>query len=100
MRTATLTGVALAVLAAIRAILSEAGRLCMTCSICGQAASVHADFAGRLVEAGLPRTPGIVAPAMHCVTAIPYVCAAEPGLVTSLDLPPVAGRAALSLARR
>ncbi len=31
---------------------------------------------------------------MHCVNAVPYVCAAEPGLLTYLDLPLVAGRAA------
>jgi hypothetical protein len=51
------------------------------------------------VEAGLERNPGIVATAMHCVNAIPYVCAARPGLLTYLDLPPVAGRAAASLSR-
>lgn len=45
------------------------------------------------IEAGLARNPGIVATAMHCVNAVPYVCAAPPGLVTYLDLPPVAGRA-------
>jgi hypothetical protein len=48
------------------------------------------------IEAGLERNPGIVATAMHCVNAIPYVCAAEPGLLTYLDLPLVAGRAAQS----
>jgi hypothetical protein len=37
---------------------------------------------------------------MHCVNAIPYVCAAPPGLLTYLDLPPVAGRAAAGLHRR
>jgi hypothetical protein len=52
------------------------------------------------IEAGLRRNPGIVATAMHCVNAIPYVCDAAPGLVTYLDLPPVAGRAAPSLGRR
>jgi hypothetical protein len=46
------------------------------------------------IEAGLKRNPGIVATAMHCVNAIPYVCAAVPGVLTYLDLPPVAGRAA------
>jgi hypothetical protein len=46
------------------------------------------------VAEGLRRNPGIVATAMHCVNAIPYVCDAEPGLLTYLDLPPVAGRAA------
>jgi hypothetical protein len=49
------------------------------------------------IEAGLTRNPGIVATAMHCVNAIPYVCAAAPGVLTYLDLPPVAGRAALTL---
>ena len=44
--------------------------------------------------AGLERNPGIVATAMHCVNAVPYVCAAAPGVLTYLDLPPVAGRAA------
>jgi hypothetical protein len=51
------------------------------------------------IEAGLRRNPGIVATAMHCVNAIPYVCAARPGLLTYLDLPPVAGRAAPALGR-
>ncbi|MGP0030961.1 MAG: dihydrodipicolinate reductase [Acidimicrobiales bacterium] len=51
------------------------------------------------VEAGLVRNPGIVATALHCVNAIPYVCRAEPGLLTYLDLPVVAGRAALGLHR-
>ena len=51
------------------------------------------------VEAGLARNPGIVATALHCVNAIPYVCAAEPGLLTYLDLPLVAGRASLGLHR-
>jgi 2,4-diaminopentanoate dehydrogenase len=51
------------------------------------------------IEAGLERNPGIVATAMNCVNAIPYVCAAEPGLQTYLDLPLVAGRAAPALHR-
>ncbi len=51
------------------------------------------------IAAGLERNPGIVATAMHCVNAIPYVCAAPPGLRTYLDLPLVAGRAAASLSR-
>jgi len=46
------------------------------------------------VEAGLIRNPGIVATANHCVSAIPYVLAAEPGIKTYLDLPLIAGRAA------
>jgi hypothetical protein len=48
------------------------------------------------IAEGLARNPGIVATAMHCVNAIPYVCDADPGLLTYLDLPPVAGRATLS----
>lgn len=51
------------------------------------------------VEAGLIRNPGIVATALHCVNAIPYVCAAEAGLLTYLDMPLVAGRASLDLHR-
>ena len=51
------------------------------------------------IEAGLERNPGIVATAMHCVNAVPYVCRAEPGVRTYLDLPPVAGRAAPGLGR-
>ena len=50
------------------------------------------------IAAGLERNDGIVATAMHCVNSVPYVCAARPGLVTYLDLPPVAGRAALRAA--
>jgi hypothetical protein len=51
------------------------------------------------IEAGLVRNPGVVATAMHCVNAIPYVCQAEAGLLTYLDLPLVAGRAAPGLHR-
>jgi hypothetical protein len=50
------------------------------------------------VEAGLKRNPGIVATAIHGVSAIPYVCRAAPGIRTYLDLPLVAGRAAPELA--
>ena len=49
------------------------------------------------IAAGLERNPGIVATATHCVSSIPYVCRAEPGIVTYLDLPLVAGRAAQEL---
>jgi hypothetical protein len=52
------------------------------------------------IEAGLERNPGIVATAIHCVSAIPYVCRAEAGIRTYLDLPLVAGRAAADLSRR
>jgi hypothetical protein len=51
------------------------------------------------VEAGLARNPGIVATAMHCVNAIPYVVAAPAGLLTYLEMPLVAGRAAAHLGR-
>jgi hypothetical protein len=46
------------------------------------------------IAEGLERNRGIVATAIHCVSAVPYVCAAEPGIKTYLDLPLVAGRAA------
>jgi hypothetical protein len=49
------------------------------------------------IEEGLKRNNGIVATALHCVNAIPYVCAASPGIKTYLDLPLVSGRAAASL---
>jgi hypothetical protein len=45
------------------------------------------------VEAGLIRNPGVVATAMHCINAIPYVCRADPGVKTYLDLPLISGRA-------
>lgn len=50
------------------------------------------------VEEGLVRNPGIVATALHCVNSIPYVCAADPGIKTYLDLPLIAGRAHPDLA--
>src|SRR4029079_471181 len=49
------------------------------------------------IEDGLVRNPGIVSTANHCVNAIPYVVAAEPGIKTYLDLPLIAGRAAPQL---
>ena len=42
-----------AVLATIRAIIAESHRLGLTCSICGQAPSVHADYAEQLVRWGI-----------------------------------------------
>jgi hypothetical protein len=51
------------------------------------------------IAEGLHRNRAVVATAMHCVNAIPYVCRAEPGIKTYLDLPLVAGRAAPSLCR-
>jgi 2,4-diaminopentanoate dehydrogenase len=50
------------------------------------------------IEEGLVSNPGIVATAAHCVNSVPYVCAAPPGIVTSLQLPLVAGRAHRRLA--
>jgi hypothetical protein len=46
------------------------------------------------IAAGLVRNPGIVATANHGVSALPYVCRADAGIKTYLDLPLVAGRAA------
>jgi hypothetical protein len=51
------------------------------------------------IEEGLIRNPGIVSTANHCVSAIPYVVDAAPGIATYLDLPLIAGRAAPHLAR-
>ena len=51
------------------------------------------------IAEGLRRNPGVVATAMHCVNAVPYVVQAPPGLRTYLDLPPYAGRAAADLHR-
>jgi hypothetical protein len=51
------------------------------------------------IEAGLERNPGIVATAIHVVSAIPAVCEAPAGIKSYLDLPLVAGRAKPSLAR-
>jgi hypothetical protein len=36
---------------------------------------------------------------MHCVNSVPYVCRAEPGIKTYLDLPLMSGRAHPDLAR-
>ncbi len=65
--------------------------------------SAHVTFHGwhpDSIAAGLVRNPGIVATANHGVSAIPYVCRAEPGIRTYLDLPLVAGRAAPGLSAR
>ncbi len=64
--------------------------------------SVKLTFKGlqpETVSAGLVRNPGIVSTANHCVNAIPYVVAAEPGIKTYLDLPLIAGRAAPHVGR-
>lgn len=52
------------------------------------------------VEAGLERNPGIVATAVHGVSAISATCRAGTGVKNYLDLPLVAGRAAPALARK
>jgi len=65
--------------------------------------SSHVTFHGwhpESIAAGLVRNPGIVATAIHCVSAIPSVCAAPPGIRTYLDLPAYSGRAAAHLARK
>jgi len=62
----------------------------------------HVTFHGwhpESIAAGLERNPGIVATANHCVSAIPYVCAADTGIRTYLDLPMIAGRAAAGLSK-
>ena len=46
------------------------------------------------IAAGLARNPGVVATATHCVSAVPAVVAAPPGIRTYLDLPAYTGRAA------
>ncbi len=51
------------------------------------------------IAEGLKRNPGIVATATHCVSAVPAVVAASPGIKSYLDLPPYAGRAAAHLLR-
>lgn len=64
--------------------------------------SSHVTFHGwhpESIAAGLIRNPGIVATANHCISAIPYVCSAAPGIKTYLDLPLIAGRAAPELSR-
>lgn len=58
---------------------------------------VHLTFHGLhpdSVAEGLARNRGIVATANHCVNSVPYVCRAESGIRTYLDLPLIAGRAA------
>lgn len=52
------------------------------------------------VATGLVSNPGVVATAMHCVNSVPYVCRAQPGIRTFLDLPLIAGRAAADLSEQ
>lgn len=49
---------------------------------------------------GWTRNPGVVVASAHCVNSVPYVCAAEPGVKTYLDLPLITGRAHPDLARK
>ena len=58
---------------------------------------IHPDASLSLEEIQ-KRNPGIVATANHCVSSIPYVCQAQPGVRHYLDLPMVAGRARGDLA--
>ncbi len=62
---------------------------------------LRATFAGMhppsVETADLRRNEGILATAMHCVNAVPYVVEAEPGIRTYLDLPLMPGRAAADL---
>ena len=46
------------------------------------------------VAEGLKRNVGVVATAIHGVSALPYVCRAKSGMLSYLDLPLVAGRCA------
>ena len=56
------------------------------------------DAGFEIIYTGLHQSPEmVVATAIHVVSAIPYVCQAPPGIVTYLDLPLVAGRAAPEL---
>ena len=57
-------------------------------------ASFHGMHPPTVESADLDRNEGILATAMHCVNAIPYVVDAEPGIRTYLDLPLMPGRAA------
>jgi hypothetical protein len=45
---------------------------------------------------GRDDNPGLTATAMQCVNSVPAVCDAAAGLLSLLDLPPVAGRAAVA----
>ncbi len=55
-------------------------------------ASFHGMHPASVETADLDNNEGILATAMHCVNAIPYVVAAEPGIRTYLDLPLMPGR--------
>ena len=55
-------------------------------------ASFHGMHPPSVETADLERNEGILATAMHCVNAIPYVVEADPGIRTYLDLPLMPGR--------
>ena len=55
--------------------------------------NMHIDLSPGWIDGGLVST------AMHAVNAIPYVCAANPGIRTLLDLPSIAGRGAFDSQR-
>ena len=57
-------------------------------------AAFHGMHPPSVETADLAHNEGILATAMHCVNAVPYVVDAEPGIRTYLDLPMMAGRAA------
>lgn len=59
---------------------------------------IHPD-GSTAIEEVLRRNPGMVATANHCVSSIPYICEAEPGIRHYLDLPLIAGRARIDLTR-
>ena len=44
------------------------------------------------IDTDLAHNEGIIATAIHCVNSVPYVVAAEPGILTYLDLPLMPGR--------
>jgi hypothetical protein len=56
-------------------------------------ASFHGMHPPTVEGANLDRNEGILATAMHCVNAVPYVVEAQPGIKTYLDLPLMPGRA-------
>lgn len=60
---------------------------------------IHPDASSTLEEVQ-KRNPGMVATANHCVSAVPSVCQAKPGIRSYLDLPPAAGHARADLSRR
>ncbi len=48
-------------------------------------------------EGAVEDESALVATAMHCVNAVPYVCKASPGIRSYRDMPMITGRAAASL---